>query len=380
MYYHIYVPSSFKTRIVLKKDNFAMAKYRNRKILLYGNIYELNEGDLIKIHGKVNEEKDYFTGVVSSVSVTDYNRYKEDFISEIYNIKLVVYNQYKSIIGEDKAGVIMATCFGDTKYINDSLRENMNKIGICHIMAVSGFHVAIVYAVFHTFLSTGAIVVTFIYLLITGAKASSLRAFIMLVLMTFSKKVYRNYDALSALSFSALILLFFNPYYICDMGFVLSFFATLGIILYYSKMRLKLRKLPPKIRDSMSVTLSAQVYTIPFLMMQNIDVSLISIPGNLLIVPLYSLIIILGNVGALIIKIEPLFKIICYSLTTIITAINGGSDLILRISPEVKNYSYIEGIVVILIYMCYIFVRRGYENIKIAPFIIIILLIFYKIW
>jgi competence protein ComEC len=202
----------------------------------------------------------------------------------------------------------------------------------------------------------------------------------MLVLMTFSKKVYRNYDALSALSFSALILLFFNPYYICDMGFVLSFFATLGIILYYSKMRLKLRKLPPKIRDSMSVTLSAQVYTIPFLMMQNIDVSLISIPANLLIVPLYSLIIILGNVGALIIKIEPLFKIICYSLTTIITAINGGSDLILRISPEVKNYSYIEGIVVILIYMCYIFVRRGYENIKIVPFIIIILLIFYKIW
>ncbi|SHI00259.1 ComEC/Rec2 family competence protein [Clostridium grantii] len=379
LYYHINVPGSFKARIVLKKETFAIAKYKNRKILLYGDIYEFNEGDLTKIYGKTKKEKDYFKGIVANVYVENHVIYKKDIIAKIYSIKLLLYNEYKIIVGKDKAGTIMAACFGDTKYISYSQKEDMSKMGICHIMAVSGFHIAIVYGVLQRFLGISAIVPTFIYLIITGMKSSSIRAFIMLALIAISKSLYKSYDALSALSFSALVLLFFNPYYICDMGFILSFLATLGIILYYNKIKLKLRKLPSKLNESISLTLSAQIFSMPFLMMEDINVRLISILGNLFIIPLYSLIIIMGNIGSLVVKIKPLFKIICYCLSTIITAVNGGSALVLQLSPQLVNYAYLEGIVVILIYMCYIFVIRGYENIKFIPLIAIIFLIFYKI-
>lgn len=379
LYFKITIPSTFSTRIVFKGDNFCVAKYKNRKIFLNGDLTEVSLGEKICVSGDVVYDKDFNKGVVGSIYVKEYYTEPIDIISKVYSIKDNIYNEYNLILGEEYSADVMATCFGDTQYLDYNRREEMNRLGISHIMAVSGFHVAIIYGILESFLGIWSLIILFIYIVITGMKASTLRAFIMLILMKVSKKVYRNYDSQSALAFAALILLVFDPYYITDMGFCLSFLATTGIVLYYQKFRRKLYKLPSKIRDGISITLCAQFFTVPYLMMNGMDININSIPGNLVIVPLYTLIIVLGNMGALLVKIKPIFRVICYGILNLMIAIKGASFLILKISPSLKTYEYIEGIVVILIYMCYIFVKRGYDEVKFFPLIIMSFLLIYKL-
>ncbi|GAA0181915.1 hypothetical protein SH2C18_43760 [Clostridium sediminicola] len=379
LYFKITIPSTLTTRIVFKSDNFCVAKYKNRKIFLGGDLKEVSLGEKICVKGEVIYNKDLYKGVVGSIYVKEYFTEHSDIISKLYSIKENIYYEYSLVLGEEYSADIMATCFGDTQYLDYNKRKEMNRLGISHIMAVSGFHVAIIYGILEFFLGIWGLIILFIYIVITGMKASSLRAFIMLLLMKVSKKIYRNYDNQSALAFSALVLLIFNPYYITDIGFCLSFLATSGIILYYPKFRRELYKLPSKIRDGMSITLSAQFFTVPYLMMSGMDININSIPGNLVIVPLYTLVIVIGNIGVLLVKIKPIFKIICYGILNLMTAIKGASFLMLKISPSLKTYDYIEGIVVILIYMCYIFVKRGYDEVKFFPLIIMSFLLIYKL-
>ncbi|ETJ28348.1 ComE operon protein 3, partial [human gut metagenome] len=99
-------------------------------------------------------------------------------------------------------------------------------------------------------------------------------AFVMLSTVEGSKIFKRNNNSLSALSLSALILLIFKPYGIMEISFHLSYLATLGIVLLNQKINYKLYKLPEKIRESLSVTLSAQVFIFPYMMIVFKDFSL----------------------------------------------------------------------------------------------------------
>ena len=74
--------------------------------------------------------------------------------------------------------------------------------------------------------------ITLIYVLFSGALAPAIRAYIMIVIMNIGKVVKRNYNPLAAISLSGIILLLMKPYYIYNLGFILSFLATLGIILF----------------------------------------------------------------------------------------------------------------------------------------------------
>lgn len=57
----------------------------------------------------------------------------------------------------------------------------------------------------------------------------------MIIILKLSKKVFRKYDSLSSISLAAIIILLNKPYYILDIGFMLSFLSTLGILLYNKK-------------------------------------------------------------------------------------------------------------------------------------------------
>lgn len=379
MYFQVTIPRTFETRIIYKDDIFCISKYKNRKLYLNGDLIDVEIGEKIYVNGDIAYNKDYYRGIIGSIYVSDYSLSEDDIISKFYSVKNIVYNKYSIRVGKEYTSEIMAACFGDTQYLDYNKRLDMNRLGIAHIMAVSGFHVAIIYGVSQFFLGSWALFICFIYVIFTGMKASSIRAFIMLFLMKISKKIYRNYDSKSALALAAIVILILNPYYIANMGFALSFLATIGIVLYYHKFRKNLYKLPGKVRDGVSITLCAQLFTVPYLMMNGVDISTNSIPGNLIIVPLYTIMIILGNIGAIFIKVKPLFELICYVITGLMTAIRGASFLLLKISFPVKNYTYVEGVVVILIYMCYIFVKRGYDEVKLFPLIIVSFLMIYKL-
>ncbi len=160
--------------------------------------------------------------------------------------------------------MVMSLCFGETKYISNSDKDILKKLGVIHVVSVSGFHMAIIYKLLERVLGlTLAIPVSFLYVILTGMKSSAIRAFIMIIILKLSKKVFRKYDSLSSISLAAIIILLNKPYYMLDIGFMLSFYLP-SILLYNKKISRTLYKLPQRINSCLSLTLSSQIYTFPY--------------------------------------------------------------------------------------------------------------------
>jgi competence protein ComEC len=141
------------------------------------------------------------------------------------------------------------------------------------------------------------IILLFLYILMIGAPASAVRAGIMAGLLLLAQKIGRLRSADRAVVFAATVMLAVNPSLLrADIGFQLSFMATLSII--YLKPILDNKTInwfnPWHLKDILTMTLAAQLGTLPILIFHFGRVSLISPLANLLIVPLLPLIMISG--------------------------------------------------------------------------------------
>ena len=134
-------------------------------------------------------------------------------------------------------------------------------------------------------------------MIFTGGLPSTIRAFIMIFILKIASKVYKKYDSLSSVSLAAIILLIFRPFYILDIGFMLSFLCVLGIIVFNKKMKKMLYKLPSALNESFSLSLSSQIFSIPYAVVALKTFSLGFLFSNFLLLPLYTIVVILGNVG-----------------------------------------------------------------------------------
>ncbi|HEY3474312.1 MAG TPA: ComEC/Rec2 family competence protein, partial [Anaerolineales bacterium] len=135
------------------------------------------------------------------------------------------------------AGILLGVDTGLTQ----DLQQAFKNTGTAHIIAISGFNISIIAGLFVTFFSRFlgprrgsilAIAGIVFYTLLVGADAAVVRAAIMGSLALFAKQVGRRQAALNTLLAVALFMCLWNPLYIWDVGFQLSFFATLGLVLY----------------------------------------------------------------------------------------------------------------------------------------------------
>lgn len=377
MYFNIGINDAVEVRITEKKDYYSLGNYKGRKILLAGKTSKLKEGEKIKAYGNFEGNKDYIRGIVGKYNVKNYIVLKNDFLYYLYDIKRNIYIKFKEKLDEDKSAVIMALCYGDTSYLSQNQKTDFKKLGVFHAVSVSGFHMAIIYKVLEITLGLKfAIIASFIYILFTGIQASAIRAFIMIFILKFSKVVFKNYDSISSLSLAAIILLIIKPYYVSDIGFMLSFLATLGIILYYRKMLKLLYKLPKKLNESLSITLTSQIFSLPYIAFTIQNFSPGFILGNLLLLPMYSFIVILGNIALLVPSINFIFDILVIGLNFILTSIDGANYIILKFYHSIMNLCYLDGVAFILMYFSFLMYKHGYKKYKYLPvFILIAMLI-----
>lgn len=383
MSYFIYFDFNIEGKAVfrileIKKWHYT-ASYKGRILYLEGKLEELNAGDKIKAIGKFEEEREYSRGIIGKYHITQYTKEKEDFIRKLYSFRDKLYGQYRKALDAKKASIVMAACYGDTKYLSYEQKDEFNKLGIVHIISVSGFHIAIVYKLLEKIFGLRlALIISGIYIIFTGSEAATVRAFIMILILKFSKLTYRNYDSISSLSLAALILLLVKPYYVLDIGFNLSFLATLGIILYSKKLQKMLYKLPKSINESLSITLSSQAFSMAYAMGTINNISMFFIPGNLILVPLYSAVVILGTIGIFAYKFKLLFKVITSLLYSILTTIDGLIYIMLKIAPPVNEYNFFYTICIIIIFTTFVFVKYGYSKIRYFPIFLFCLIIMYN--
>lgn len=189
----------------------------------------------------------------------------------------------------------------------ESYRE-FSELGLTHILAISGMHVAVfigvllwIFRVAGMTRENGQLAAMWLlpfYVLLTGASPSVIRAGIMAFIALFAARKRLLHDGLHMLCAAAVLMLLWNPYYLLDVGFQLSYLVTLGLIILVPPVG---RLLPVRRKSwntTLAVTFVAQAVSFPLSVYYFNQFSLISWFANLLLVPLISLVVTpLGSIA-----------------------------------------------------------------------------------
>lgn len=207
----------------------------------------------------------------------------------------------ETYIPSDYAAFAKALLLGDTSQLPYRVDTDLKVSGIRHVVAVSGLHISIFFAIISTitfrkrFLTAlVGMPLLILFAAVAGFTPSVTRACIMCGLMLVAQLLNKEYDGPSALSFAVLVMLAVNPYCIGSVSFQLSVASVAGIFLFAPEIREKLTAglknkkgkqygLLRKLAAGVSVTIGAQILTIPLCAYYFGVVSLVGVFTNLLV-------------------------------------------------------------------------------------------------
>lgn len=238
-------------------------------------------------------------------------RSKNIFLAIRRNFTTYVNRIFKENLSKDSADFVISVILADSLFD----RTEINKLGLAHILAVSGFHIDLLMTFLIFFLSkigipykksmTISLALALIYGYIIGFSYSILRVLIVNTISFLGFLLRRGVDKVKSLMVAAIIILFINPFAVLNTGFVLSFTTMLVIFKIYPRVK----KLFGEgfIRDRLAFSTSIQFGVLPFGVYYFRYYNFLSILANLLIVPVFeiSMYIIFG-----LIFLYPLFRIL----------------------------------------------------------------------
>ncbi|MAF43160.1 MAG: hypothetical protein CMI54_03185 [Parcubacteria group bacterium] len=214
-----------------------------------------------------------------------------------------------SSLSPPQSSILGAMILGDKRRMSDELKDKLNIAGVRHITAISGMHITILsLALMQIFLSLGfwrkhsfylTLALLFLFIIMVGLPASGVRAGIFIFLFLFAQMAGRLKESSRAIVFAAALMLAVNPLLLLhDVGFQLSFLAVMGIIYLGPVIKKGLKIIPEEkffgMRSIISMTLAAQIFTLPILVFNFGRISLIAPLTNALILPLLPYIFGLG--------------------------------------------------------------------------------------
>ncbi len=229
----------------------------------------------------------------------------------IFNLKNVFEKSVSVSISSPNSAYINGILLGSRQNIPDSLREDFNRTGTSHVLAISGYNITLVAETLLGILLWRwrrqkaiwiAIVGVAIFTIMTGASASVVRAAIMGSIILIASGIGRLSDARNGILLTAAVMVIFNPFLLVfDVGFQLSFAAVLGLIYIYPLLqsRFGVRGEMGGIREIALMTLSAQMAVLPLLVGYFKTLSLFSLLANILILPFMPAVMFLGFVSGI---------------------------------------------------------------------------------
>lgn len=240
----------------------------------------------------------------------------------------------------ENQGVIKALLLGIRSDLLQETQQNYIDAGIIHILAISGLHIGIITMIFSYILSffirnkkynwlkiSILILIIWCYAFLTGLSASVVRAATMFSFLSFAIELKKRQGIYDNLVLSLFVLLLFNPFFVFDVGFQLSYFAVFSIVTFLPILRNIFHskyKIIQKTWDLLSVSFSAQIGVLPISILYFHQFSGLFFISNLIILPVLGLILILGILILVlsVTKTLPLFLVSMYdSILTIINRI-----------------------------------------------------------
>lgn len=327
----------------------------------------LQIGDVITIKGKLNKPfapqnpsqfnyKEYlknknifttFSSKEDQFEIINNSNFFWSFIREINLIRDNIIKKHSQFLKSPRIELMGSVVFGDRAVgVPDYVQDNFIHSGLLHLLAASGLNVALIFGIWFFILSkfrvnyrfnvlSGMFIILF-YMLMTGLPPSITRAGIMLELALIAKLIDRKSEAMTLLGMVGAIMLLYNPLYIKDISFQLSFIVTYGIIACGSLINKKFEPLPVGISSAIMLPLIAQMWVLGFQVFYFNNIAIYSVFANILVLPFIAVISFCGFMGS-IISIFPFSKPIYFLFDKFVDPF---LRAVLAISEFVKGLPY----------------------------------------
>lgn len=221
---------------------------------------------------------------------------------------LAIYEKYD--IKDYEFAVLAALTVGYTDELSPDLRASYSASGAMHILSVSGLHVGIVYVVIAFLLGflkknrlqlflRATLIVLFLwtYAFITGMSPSVVRSALMFSFVAIGTSLERKSQIYNTIFMSAFFMLLIQPNFIYNIGFQLSYAAVLSIVIFQKPFAALLpvrNKILRWLRDLLSVSIAAQIGTLPFTLYYFQQFPNYFLLTNLVAIPLSTIVIYLA--------------------------------------------------------------------------------------
>lgn len=218
-----------------------------------------------------------------------------NFVKEkLFLIKNSFLKKIQKTIPDPQVSLLGGLLLGVKQSLGKELQEDFRKVGLIHIVVLSGYNVSIIadfmMGIFSFLprmmaLSFGALSII-LFAIMVGGSATIVRASIMALLVVLARATGRTSEVIRALFLAGFIMVLHNPQIVVfDPSFQLSFVATLGLIILSPKVSEYFKFIPEKyyLRESIVATISTQIFVLPLLLYMMGELSLVAVLVNFLV-------------------------------------------------------------------------------------------------
>ncbi len=304
---YIINPASSKSQVLIIANRFPELKYGD-KIRVSGRLdlpknFTANNGTEFDYVSYLSKDKIHF--LIYNPSIQKMEEYSGNkIVASLYSLKNIFIKNISAVVSEPNSSLLGGVIFGAKESLGQALLDDFRKVGLIHIVVLSGYNITIIaVGVFWSLSFFGkrnlSFILSVIFILLfatmVGWGATVIRAVVMALISILALFLGRPSDALRWLFIAGLLMLLWNPLILFyDPSFQLSFMATLGLILFspFIENFISSSKLSKfitakfKLREIISSTLAVQFFVLPLLIKMSGFVSLISFFINPIILPL----------------------------------------------------------------------------------------------
>lgn len=327
--------------------------------------------------------KDRIFRICNKAQITSVAKNKGNkFYANVLEIKKKFEEKLSQVFPDPEGAYLKGLLLGGSKRLPENISDAFSRTGTTHTVAVSGYNVTIV-AAFLMWLGivlglwrqqvfSFAVIGIILFVLMTGAPSSAVRAGIMGSLVIWAMKEGRLANSTNAILCAGSMMLLINPMLLrYDAGFQLSFLATLGIVYVYPLFEKKFFSGEQNIlKETILMTMAAQVFVLPIILANFENLSIISPLANLLIIPAIPYIMLggfaAGIAGFIFVPLGTLIGFVPYLLLKFEIAIVQWLADFSWASLEIKNFGWIHILAYYLI-LFLILIAHNRRKKKLAP-------------
>lgn len=303
---------------------------------------ELDYHDRIVIKGKLTkfsekrnpggfDEKEYYEtkGFSYRVTAEEIQKIGEGeltFGGKIRDFRNKINFVFQKVLPEKESGIVKALVTGVKSDLEKESKELYKNAGISHILAISGLHVSIITLMIFAFLrdyvqcskklcSVISIIFILFYLVFSGASVSTIRAVIICVILLFGNLIDRCEDAFNSICIAAVGILLYQPRYLWNAGFQLSFITVTGLC-FGSAMIKEADSIPELIKKFFGGSFLASIFSYPLVAYHFGSIPMWGFLVNLFVLPLIGVLVgfsmLVGMIGLISLKCATFFSGIIY--------------------------------------------------------------------